>query len=94
MPEWSEKELKSVDYKLRTMIFGQMVAKRVAHERASHLESVANQHEEYLMPDFIKSQFQEWIDEHKKFLKKLQEEKRIKKNNRKQNVKKQKTPKI
>ncbi len=58
-PEWTQEELDELDYKLKTMIWGSMVAKRVASERLKVLETVSTFSPDFKRPDFVENQIKE-----------------------------------
>lgn len=58
-PEWTEEEMKSIDYGLKEMVWAGIVAKRVAKERLSVLEKTCNLPVDYQRPTFIEEQIRE-----------------------------------
>ena len=58
-PEWTEEEMKSLDYGLKEMVWAGIIAKRVAKERLSILEKTCNLPVDYQRPIFIEEQIRE-----------------------------------
>jgi hypothetical protein len=58
-PEWTEDEMNEMDYNLKTMIWGGLVAKRMAYERLKQLEITSNFAVDYERPKFIETQIME-----------------------------------
>lgn len=58
-PEWQQDELDDLDYSLRTMIWGGLVAKRVALEREKILIETCELPSDYKRPDFVTNQIEE-----------------------------------
>lgn len=55
-PEWTQEEMDELDYNLRTMVWGGLVAKRLALERQKILEKTCELPTDWERPDFILNQ--------------------------------------
>lgn len=58
-PEWTQDELNNLDYNLKEMVWGGLVAKRIALERLSILEKTCNLPVDFERPKFIEEQIKE-----------------------------------
>lgn len=83
-PEWSQEELNDVSYQIREMVWGGLVAKRVAKERLEYFDSVMEKPSDFLMPEFIKKQIKELIVEMEKIEK--ERKKRLRSRKRTENT--------
>lgn len=77
-PEWEEKDLNALDYNLRKMIWGGMVAKRVALEKVNFLEKTTKLPIDWERPDFVNRQIREITEELQRLNKKFKKRKKLK----------------
>lgn len=61
-PEWTEEEMEELDYNLKTMIWGGIIAKRLARERIAYLEISSNFVSDHLRPKFVEYQMKEALE--------------------------------
>lgn len=78
-PEWTQEELNEVSYSIREMVWGAMVAKRVAIEKLEHLKMVSEYDSDYLRPDFVVKMMKEYNRMVKEFNRQKKKRKRKKK---------------